>query len=114
MTNKFTLEQVQTIVAEAQEAAQAETMTMAVRRGVHFPCGFAWVETTGIRSNSTLGKHLIACGFEKSWKSGVLQYWNPSKCGYQSVDLLSIGAQVFAKKLRDELGIECYPDSRLD
>ena len=71
MTNKFTLEQVQTIVAEAQEAAQAETMTMAVRRGDHFPCGFAWVETTGIRSNSTLGKHLIACGFEKSWKSGV-------------------------------------------
>lgn len=37
MTNKFTLEQVQTIVAKAQEAAQAETMTMAVRRGDHFP-----------------------------------------------------------------------------
>lgn len=114
MATKFTLEQVQAIVAKAQEAAQAETQKMFENRRDNSACGFAWVETTGVRSNSTLGKHLIACGFDKSWKSGVLQFWNPSKCGYQSVDLLSGGAQVFAEIIRDELGIECYSDSRLD
>jgi hypothetical protein len=113
-TTKYTKEQVLAVVAKAKELAKAESEKMFGIRGNYAACGFAWVDIAGVRSNSNLGKWLIEAGFDKSWRPGVLQLWNPSGLGVQSVDILSGGAQVAAQYIRTELGLDCYSDSRLD
>ena len=77
-------------------------------------CGFAWVEVTGVRGNTKLGKALKEVGFEPSWKRGVLQVWNPSRRHEQNIDGKERGADAFAKVIRDALGIEAFACSRLD
>lgn len=76
-------------------------------------CGFAWVDISGVRSNSTLGKQLQTVGFRKSY-TGTLQLWNRWWYG-QSIDAAEEGAQAYARVLREELGLDrVYPGSRLD
>ena len=110
---QFTHEEILEIVNMAYIRSHAAADLMYKERGDHTACGFAWVEVK-VRSNSKLGKALIAAGFDKSWKSGILQWWNPSRLGVQSVDILSEGALVAAHQLNHVLGLDFYPDSRLD
>lgn len=99
-------------LAAAQAAAQAfADKHMGGRDGG--PCGFAWVDVYGVRSNSKLGKALAEVGFKKSY-TGSLQLWNKWWPG-QSVDAAEHGAVAYATVLKDELGLEsCYSGSRLD
>lgn len=107
--------QVEVAVLEASaEAAKATRHYLAVH-GDRDACGFAWVNIYGVRSNSKLGKALVAAGARKSWERGVLQFWNPAKSGTQSVSALEEGASAFAKVIKERLGLEkVYAGSRLD
>lgn len=96
----------------AQKAAKAfADQHMGGRDGG--PCGFAWVNVYGVRSNSKLGKALSEVGFRKDY-SGSLQLWNKWWPG-QSVDAAEHGATAYAKVIGEELGLDrCYSGSRLD
>lgn len=83
--------------------------------GDQWPCGFAWVEVAGVRSNSKLGKALIEGGFRKSCaKRGTLMLWNPSRFPAQSMDILEAGAAAYARVLRTELSLDAAAMSRMD
>ena len=78
------------------------------------PCGFAWVNVWGVRSNSKLGNALKAAGFRKDY-TGALSLWNPSKAAVQSLDVLEAGAYAYAEVLKAKLGLEkVYAGSRMD
>lgn len=107
--------QVEMAVIQAQAEAAQACRNWLNQHGDRDACGFAWVNIYGVRSNSKLGKALIAAGFRKSWERGSLQFWNPAKSGTQSVSALEAGAEAFAERIRANLGIErCYAGSRLD
>jgi hypothetical protein len=110
-----TPEQIPAIVEEAKQAANdAATAFFQNRLGGkdNYPCGFAWIDIYGIRSNSKVGKALQAAGFRKSYTKS-LQMWNPSKFPCQNVDTLEAGASAAAAVLK-KYGIEAYAGSRLD
>ena len=75
-------------------------------------CGFAWVDVKE-RSNSKLGKALQSVGFSKSWRSGVLQLWDPAQHRGQSMDCKEVGAQAYAEVLQKH-GFKAYMGSRAD
>lgn len=106
--------QIPQIHQQAFEAAQTAAQEFSRR---HFngqdggACGFAWVDVYKVRSNSKLGKALIAQGFRKSY-TGSLQLWNRWWMG-QSIDAAEHGAVAYASVLK-QYGIEAYAGSRLD
>ena len=106
---------VQDAVNEAGiQARTACKQTLAQMGGDRGPCGFAWVNVWGVRSNSKLGKWLQAAGFRKDY-TGALCLWNPGKAAAQSIDVLEAGAYAYAEVLRDKLGLEkVYAGSRMD
>ena len=104
-----TVDQIQTGVQMAQEASQASYAQIGERDA----CGFAWVDVYGVRSNSKQGKELIAAGFSKSYRAGVLSMWNPGKHGTQSISVKEAGADALATYLT-ALGIKAYSGSRMD
>ena len=105
------------IHAQASQAAQQAAKDYFVNKlGCvdRFACGFAWVRIEqNIRTNSKLGKELLALGFDKGYTSKRFELWNPSRMPVQNVDTLEAGANAYAKVLRDN-GIEAYGCSRLD
>ena len=111
----FNVEAVQDACNEAGiQARTACKQTLAAMGGDRGPCGFAWVNVWGVRSNSKLGKALQAAGFRKDY-TGSLQLWNPSKFPTQSLNILEAGAEAYAQVLRDKLGLEkVYAGSRMD
>jgi hypothetical protein len=111
----FDLEAVQDVLNEAGiQARSAAKQTLAAMGGDRGACGFAWVNVWGVRSNSKLGKALLAAGFRKDY-TGSLQLWNPSKAGVQSLDILEAGAYAYAEVLKAKLGLErVYAGSRMD
>ena len=106
---------VQDAVNEAGvQARTACKQTLAQMGGDRGPCGFAWVNVWGVRSNSKLGKWLQAAGFRKDY-TGALCLWNPGKAAAQSIDVLEAGAYAYAEVLKDKLGLEkVYAGSRMD
>ena len=107
------------IMIEAFDAARAASekyLTDYLKGKDNYPCGFAWIEITGVRSNSKLGKELInKWGFKKdSFKSGTLTLWNPSKLHVQNMDCKEEGAIAFANVLKSRTDIRCYPCTRID
>ena len=107
------------IMEEAFEAARAASNVYfkeKLKGEDQYACGFAWVEITGIRSNSKLGKELIGkYGFKKSYtKSGTLTVWNPGGLTVQNIDCKEEGAIAFANVLKARTDIRCYPCARLD
>ena len=64
----FTQNQINTIVAEARDAAhQAATNYFhTVLRGQdQYACGFAWVDICGVKGNTRLGRMLKAAGVDR-------------------------------------------------
>lgn len=74
-------------------------------------CGFAWVNLSGIRSNSKIGKAFIAAGFSKNEYERCLQYWVHSPS--QSMTRKEAFARAFANVLKKH-GITAYAGSRMD
>tara|TARA_R110000782_G_scaffold72227_2_gene144709 strand:+ start:3293 stop:3634 length:342 start_codon:yes stop_codon:yes gene_type:complete len=78
-------------------------------------CGFSWVDVYGVRSNSVLGKALIANGFRKDSYAKSLKFWSPDKTYTQSVDAKEAGARAFVDVMRNTFSdIKIYAGSRLD
>ena len=115
LAERYTVEDIQQIVAEACAAAYAAA---DVYEQDNFPnggwgaCGFAWVNIYGIKGNTKIGRRMKLAGVGKDY-TGALQIWNPSKYGTQNVDTLEAGARAAAKVL-EHYGFRAYAGSRLD
>jgi hypothetical protein len=105
----ITVDQIAVGVEQAREASQASYQVVGERDA----CGFAWVDVYGVRSNSKQGRELIAAGFSKSYRAGVLQMWNPGQHGTQSISVKEAGAEALATYLT-ALGLKAYAGSRMD
>ena len=105
--------QIPAIHAEASKAAIDATNSFLAAHGDRDCCGFAWTSVFKVRSNSKLGKALIAVGFRKNEYERCLQLWNPSKSGTQAISAKEAGAIAYTNVLR-KYGIEAYAGSRLD
>lgn len=102
------------VMQEALQAAKNASMeTYREIGGDGYACGFAWVEVK-IRRNSKLGKELLAHGFKPSYRSGVIDFWNPGGLNVQNIDIKEAGAYAFARVLKEKLDIPAYASSRLD
>jgi hypothetical protein len=111
----YTKEQVESIVAEAKNAAfQAADKFFKERLGGkdQYACGFAWVNIHGVKGNTKLGKVLKAAGVRQDYTK-AFQIWNPSGYGCQNVDTLEAGADAAAKVFQ-KYGFQAYAGSRLD
>lgn len=111
----FNVKSVQAVLDEAASKARAATASFLANHVNGFSaCGFAWVNVSGVRSNSKLGKILALAGFRKDY-TGALCLWNPSGHSTQCITAKEIGADAYAAVLRDQLGLErCYAGSRMD
>lgn len=105
---------IQTVVAQAKQAAEAASNAMYRKMGGdQFACGFAWVDVYVSRTNSKEAKELIAAGFRKDYKPKCLSMWNPGGLGVQNIDIKEAGAEAMAEVLRNA-GLKAYAGSRLD
>ena len=104
-----TVDQIKSGLELAREASQKSYAQIGERDA----CGFAWCDVYGVRSNSRQGKELIAAGFSKSYRAGVLSLWNPGQHGTQSITVKEAGADALATYLT-ALGIRAYSGSRMD
>ena len=111
----LTVEQIQTIISEAHEAAHEASLKFfvdtlgGVDRGA---CGFAWVNIYGIKGNTKLGRKLKQAGITQDYTK-VFSVWNPANFPCQNVDTLLVGAREFAKILKSN-GFDAYAESKLD
>lgn len=109
MRPNFTREQMQEVLEEAEQAAymaSKEYFETQLGSRDSWPCGFAWVEVSGVDGRSKMGKVFK--------ELDVHQYlWNPAKFSAQNVDTLYAGAQAAAMVLRKH-GFNAYPSSRID
>jgi hypothetical protein len=111
----YTQDQVNAIVAEAQEAArQAAEKFFQERLGGRdqYACGFAWVNIYKVKGNTKVGKMLKAAGMRQDYTK-AFQIWNPSGLPVQNVDTKEAGAEAAAKVFQ-KYGFEAYAGSRLD
>ena len=105
----YTKEQIEAIVITAEEAAHEAALKYfreQLNGRDNFPCGFAWVDTIGVKGNTKLGRALKALNFSQ-------RMWCPGKLPVQNVDVHYAGADAAAKVLR-AYGIEAYANSRWD
>jgi hypothetical protein len=114
LAERYTVEDLQTIVAEAKRAAYAaaDTYENDVMQGGWGACGFAWVNIYKVKGNTKIGRRLKLAGVEQSWDKSF-QIWNPSGYPTQNIDTLEAGARAAAKVLQS-YGFEAYAGSRLD
>lgn len=112
-TKALDLTFVETVLAEAMQAAKQAAAKKYQQVGERDACGFAWVTVYDVRSNSKLGKLLAQHGFRKAYGGG-LQLWDPAQYPTQSISVLEAGAYAYAEVLVNELGLKAYGGSRLD
>ena len=108
-----TMSLVEAATIEAVSNATAATRKWLEVHGDRDACGFAWVSIHGVRSNSKLGKELLANGWRKDY-TRALVLWNPSKVGCQSISALEQGAIAAAKVIKERLGVDAFAQSRMD
>jgi hypothetical protein len=116
MTITANIDQIPAIVKEAKQAAYVaakEYFENVLGGQDSYPCGFAWVNIYGVRSNSNIGRILQKYGFEKNFYTRSMQLWNPSNFICQNVNVLEAGARAAAKVFCN-YGFDAYPGSRLD
>jgi hypothetical protein len=114
LAERYTVEDLQMIVAEAKRAAYAaaDTYENDVMQGGWGACGFAWVNIYKVKGNTKIGRRLKLAGVDQSWDKSF-QIWNPSGYPTQNIDTLEAGARAAAKVLQS-YGFEAYAGSRLD
>jgi hypothetical protein len=96
-----------------RQAARKATQDFLDANGDRDSCGFAWV-TVYTDGRSRVGRALMKAGFKKMYGQKGLQMWNPSGHLTQALTAKEVGAEAMARELRTRLGLEAYPDSRLD
>jgi hypothetical protein len=99
-------------VATARAAAKAKELD--ARYGQAWPCGFAWVNVTGIKLNTKVGKEFARLGFRKAYGyKNTVQLWNPSGHPTQNMDVKEEAAEAYAEVFR-AAGYEAFAGSRMD
>lgn len=99
---------------EALEAARNAFTEAFARMGNkdNYPCGFAWVNVSGIKLSTKLGKEFAKLGFSKSYYGGI-EIWNPSGAHVQNMDVKYAGAVAYANVLR-KYDITAFASERMD
>jgi hypothetical protein len=108
----YTVEDLKTIKAAAQQAAEDAALAHLEQYGEHAYCGFAWVNIYGIKGNTKLGRRMKAAGFTKDY-TGAYSIWNPSGLGTQCMSTKEAGAQAAARVYK-ACGFTAYAGSRAD
>jgi len=99
-------------VATARAAAKAKELD--AKYGQAWPCGFAWVNVTGIKLNTKVGKEFARLGFRKAYGyKNTVQLWNPSGHPTQNMDVKEQAAEAYAEVFR-AAGYEAFAGSRMD
>jgi hypothetical protein len=99
-------------VATARAAAKAKELD--AKYGQAWPCGFAWVNVTGIKLNTKVGKEFARLGFRKAYGyKNTVQLWNPSGHPTQNMDVKEEAAEAYAEVFR-AAGYEAFAGSRMD
>jgi hypothetical protein len=99
---------------EALNAAREAFTEAFARMGNkdNYPCGFAWVNVSGVKLSTKFGKEFAKLGFRKSYYGGI-ELWNPSGSYVQNMDVKYAGAVAYANVLR-RYGISAFASERLD
>lgn len=112
---QYTVDQVKSIVKEAEQAAYEAAMKFFYDRlggRDQYACGFAWVNICGVKGNTKLGRTLKQAGLRQDYTK-AFSIWNPSGMAVQNVDTLEAGANAAALVLQ-KYGFQAYAGSRLD
>ena len=112
----FTVDQLEDILVEAQQAAKNASSQHILKHGESPMCGFAWVniyrfQGKKITGNTKLGRLLKQLGIRQDYTRTFSQWDN--WYGGQSIDVKETGAQAFADVLT-KYGFTAYAGSRLD
>ena len=112
----FTVDQVQYILEEAQQAAISASSQHITEHGEGMCCGFAWVniykfDGVKIAGNTKMGRLLKKVGITQDYTRAFSQWCN--WYGGQSIDVKESGARAFADVLT-KYGFTAYAGSRLD
>ena len=99
----ITADQIQAGKALAEQASINEYNKWGGDKGC---CGFAWVDTIGVKGNTKLGRALKALNFGQ-------RMWCPSKLPVQNVYVHEAAASAAAKVL-NAYGINAIAQSRWD
>lgn len=100
------------ILTEAHSAAVAATAaTVNANPDQWYPCGFAWVRIRPARGAFVNFLKEVGAGYT-SEEGGYVVY-NPSNNVTQRMDAKMVGAEAFAKVLRDA-GINARAECRMD
>lgn len=105
---------VQTIIDNAFKAAFTATheyIRDELNGKDQYPCGFAWVTIKPARG--PVVKQLKAMGMASKGYYGGVTVYNPSRSHFQNVDAKILGAEAFAKVLKEN-GINAVAESRWD
>ena len=99
-------------LATARAAAKAQELD--ARYGQAWPCGFAWVNISGVKLSTKQGKEFAKLGFRKAYGyKNTVQLWNPSGHGTQNMDVKEEAAEVYADVFR-AAGYDAFAGSRMD
>jgi hypothetical protein len=109
----ITLEQLQTAHDKAIDAAENCGLRQYKKHGDNGLCGFAWVRIE-VDGRSKLAKMLKKIGYQKSWRSGELILWNPSKTPVQSLDIKEEATLEYIQVFTDMVDLRLQLQTRLD
>ncbi|NBT79700.1 MAG: hypothetical protein EBT04_14900 [Betaproteobacteria bacterium] len=99
-------------VATARAAAKARELNATL--GQAWPCGFAWVNVSGVKLSTKVGKEFARLGFRKAYGyRNTVQLWNPSGHPTQNMDVKEMAAEEYADVFR-AAGYDAFVGSRMD
>jgi hypothetical protein len=102
------------IHALATTCAAEKARELNAEFGQAGPCGFAWVNITGIKLNTKVGKEFARLGFRKAYGyKNTVQLWNPSGHPTQNMDVKEEAAEIYADVFR-AAGYDAFVGSRMD
>jgi len=99
---------------EATRKAAAKAQELNATIGQAWPCGFAWVNISGVKLSTKQGKEFAKLGFRKAYGyKNTVQLWNPSGHPTQNMDVKEEAAEVYADVFR-AAGFDAFAGSRMD
>ena len=99
---------------EATRKAAAKAQELNATLGQAWPCGFAWVNISGVKLSTRQGKEFAKLGFRKAYGyPNTVQLWNPSGHPTQNMDVKEMAADAYAEVFRNA-GFEAFAGSRMD
>jgi hypothetical protein len=99
---------------EATRKAAAKAQELNLTMGQAWPCGFAWVNISGVKLSTKQGKEFARLGFRKAYGyKNTVQLWNPSGHNTQNMDVKEMAADVYAEVFR-QAGFNAFAGSRMD